>query len=114
MTLDFLDAELEDENKEEVSRPGAAFGAQAGPLICSCKGHSAPPTCPGEHLILRGLAQLPWSHSRDSMMNLPGLLTLHPTGPQCHPTGVGAHKCMAGLCGPQLSPLCPTDPEKHD
>lgn len=49
-----------------------------------------------------------------SMMNLPGLLTLHPTGPQCHPTGVGAHRCMAGLCGPQLSPLCPTDPEKHD
>uniref|UniRef100_A0A8C3VAY2 Calcium voltage-gated channel auxiliary subunit alpha2delta 2 n=1 Tax=Catharus ustulatus TaxID=91951 RepID=A0A8C3VAY2_CATUS len=28
VTLDFLDAELEDENKEEVSRPGTAFGAQ--------------------------------------------------------------------------------------
>uniref|UniRef100_A0A8C0VX66 Calcium voltage-gated channel auxiliary subunit alpha2delta 2 n=1 Tax=Cyanistes caeruleus TaxID=156563 RepID=A0A8C0VX66_CYACU len=36
VTLDFLDAELEDENKEEVSRPAA----QAGSLISSCKGHS--------------------------------------------------------------------------
>ena len=39
VTLDFLDAELEDENKEEVGRPGGSFrGTGWPPLICSCKG----------------------------------------------------------------------------
>lgn len=120
VTLDFLDAELEDENKEEVSRPRTAFGAQDGPLICSCKGHSAPPACPRKCLIPRVLAQLPWSHSGDRSwvtvpwVNLPRLLTLHSMGPQCHPTGMSAHRCMARLCGSQLPSLCPTDPEKHD
>lgn len=64
VTLDFLDAELEDENKEEVSRAGAASGAQAGPSSAAAKGTQ--PLQPAlQSLILRVLAQLPWSHRGD-------------------------------------------------
>lgn len=44
---------------------GQLLGYRLPPLICSCKGHSAPPACPGERLILRAPAQLPWGHGGD-------------------------------------------------
>lgn len=65
VTLDFLDAELEDENKEEVSRPGQRqiLGHRMAPSSAIAKGTQ--PLQPDESLILRVLAQLPWSHSGD-------------------------------------------------
>lgn len=121
MTLDFLDAELEDENKEEVGRPRGSFwgtgwlpadlqlqralGPASLPWGAPCP--AGPGTAPVGPRRGRELGHCPLGASmmRDPQAAHPS--PLHSAGPQCHPAGVSACWPVAGLCGPQLPPPCP-------
>lgn len=99
VTLDFLDAELEDENKEEVGRPRSSFWGICCPHLQLQRALSLPwgaphPKGPGTSLV--GSWQ-GWELGRCplgvSMMNplTPSYSPspLHPMGPRCKPTGGG-------------------------
>lgn len=128
VTLDFLDAELEDENKEEVGRAqGQLLGYRLAPPDLRLQRALSPSSLPWGAPCPKGPGTVPtgtrWEQELGhcplgtSMMSLCQAAHVSPLchgAPQCHPTEVGAHECMARLCSPQLPPLSPADPEKHD
>lgn len=136
VTLDFLDAELEDENKEEVGRPGGSscdtgwtpnLLLQRSLRLSSLpwevphpKGTCIAPVGPrrGQELGHCPLGASPVPPAPPSLPPFapesPGLLAPAPHRSQCHPAGMGASGHMARPCCPQLHPLCPPDPKKHD
>lgn len=67
VTLDFLDAELEDENKEEVSRPGQGqlLGHSLSPSSAVAKG-----TQPFQPALLRVLSSGSWHSSHGATVGI--------------------------------------------